>query len=157
MCTVTPSLWVTSIFRPTPDGDYMMMIDGDPGMFELLPGGPDHLLLRAHIPHWEGLIHIAHRARQIFNLDAEVRVAVEHLRSDPLLKRLGGGCQVPIAAYARVANGQLQLDGVITSIDGKQVYRYSAQSDLQNAEGLGIRVAESLLGQGAQEVLGVSG
>lgn len=67
-----------------------VMIDGDPGMFELLPGGPDHLLLRAHIPHWEGLIHIAHRARQIFNLDAEVRVAVEHLRSDPLMKRLGG-------------------------------------------------------------------
>lgn len=65
-----------------------VMIDGDPGMLEWLPGGPDHLLLHAHIPHWEGLIHIAQRARQVFNLDAEVRAAGEHLQSDSVMKRL---------------------------------------------------------------------
>jgi len=27
-------------------------IDGDPGVLELSPGGPDHLVLRAHLPHW---------------------------------------------------------------------------------------------------------
>jgi len=110
----------------------------------------------------QGALGIEARAEDAVTLERlqcldhqETRLATEAERA--FLKRLGGGCQVPIAAYARVANGQLQLDGVITSIDGKQVYRYSAQSDLQNAEGLGIRVAESLLGQGAQEVLGVSG
>jgi AraC family transcriptional regulator of adaptative response / DNA-3-methyladenine glycosylase II len=29
-------------------------VEGDPGVLELWPGGPDHLLLRAHLPHWEG-------------------------------------------------------------------------------------------------------
>jgi AraC family transcriptional regulator, regulatory protein of adaptative response / DNA-3-methyladenine glycosylase II len=49
-------------------------IDGDPGVLEVEPGGPDHLLLRAHLPHWEGLIHVVARARRIFGLDADPRV-----------------------------------------------------------------------------------
>jgi AraC family transcriptional regulator of adaptative response / DNA-3-methyladenine glycosylase II len=32
-------------------------IEGDPGVLELFPGGHDYLVLRAHLPHWEGLIH----------------------------------------------------------------------------------------------------
>jgi AraC family transcriptional regulator of adaptative response / DNA-3-methyladenine glycosylase II len=31
-------------------------------MLEIHPGGEDHLLLRAHLPYWEGLIHVAGRA-----------------------------------------------------------------------------------------------
>ncbi len=62
-----------------------VVIDGDPGVLELSPGGNDHLLLRAHLPHWEGLIHIAQRARRIFNLDADVESATLHLRSDPVV------------------------------------------------------------------------
>ena len=65
-----------------------VVIDGDPGMLELAPGGSDHLLLRLHIPHWEGLIHIAQRARHIFNLDADLPSANRHLAADPLLKHL---------------------------------------------------------------------
>ena len=49
-----------------------IVVDGDPGVLELLPGGPDHLLLRAHLPHWEGLIHVVERARRIFDLDADL-------------------------------------------------------------------------------------
>ena len=40
-----------------------IVIDGDPGVLELFPGGDDDLVLRAHLPHWEELIHIAGRAR----------------------------------------------------------------------------------------------
>ena len=63
------------------DGTYRrtVLIDGDPGVIELSPGGPDHLVLRAHLPHWEGLIHHVQRARRIFNLDADVDGAVAHL------------------------------------------------------------------------------
>src|SRR5438132_8881675 len=35
-----------------------VVIAGDPGVLELVPGGDDHLLLRAHLPHWEDLIHL---------------------------------------------------------------------------------------------------
>jgi AraC family transcriptional regulator, regulatory protein of adaptative response / DNA-3-methyladenine glycosylase II len=37
-------------------------LDGAPGALEVYPGGGDHLLLRAHLPYWEGLIHVAERA-----------------------------------------------------------------------------------------------
>jgi AraC family transcriptional regulator of adaptative response / DNA-3-methyladenine glycosylase II len=62
-----------------------VVIDGDPGVLELSPGGPDHVLLRAHLPHWEGLIHIAQRARCVFNLDCDVEAATRHLEADPLV------------------------------------------------------------------------
>ena len=57
------------------DGVYRrtVVIDGDPGVLELSLGGPDHLLLLAHLPHWEGLIHVVRRARRIFNLDQDAR------------------------------------------------------------------------------------
>ena len=45
-------------------------LDGDPGMLEVGPGGPDHLLLRAHLPYWEGLIHVAARAGRMAGTDA---------------------------------------------------------------------------------------
>jgi AraC family transcriptional regulator of adaptative response / DNA-3-methyladenine glycosylase II len=60
-------------------------VDGDVGVLELSPGGPDHLVLRAHLPHWEGLIHLAQRARRIFNLDADVEAATGYLSPDPIL------------------------------------------------------------------------
>jgi len=69
------------------DGIYRrtVAVDGDPGVLELSFGGPDHLLLRAHLPHWEGLIHLARRARRIFNLDGDVAAARRHLQTDPIL------------------------------------------------------------------------
>jgi AraC family transcriptional regulator, regulatory protein of adaptative response / DNA-3-methyladenine glycosylase II len=63
-------------------------IDGDPGVIELSQASPDHLLLRAHLPHWEGLIHHVQRARRIFNLDADVGVATQRLRDDPIVGQL---------------------------------------------------------------------
>ncbi|MCU1485303.1 MAG: AraC family transcription regulator [Actinomycetia bacterium] len=65
-----------------------IVVDGDPGVLELSPGGPDHLLLRAHLPHWEGLIHVVDRARRIAALDADPADAVDHLSAQPLLAPL---------------------------------------------------------------------
>ena len=66
-----------------------VLIDGDPGVIELLDGGPDasgaHLLLRAHLPHWEGLIHLVERARRIAALDAPTPEANATLAADPLI------------------------------------------------------------------------
>jgi AraC family transcriptional regulator, regulatory protein of adaptative response / DNA-3-methyladenine glycosylase II len=74
------------------DGTYRrtVVIDGDPGVLELSSPSPEagHLLLRAHLPHWEGLIHVNQRARRIFNLDADVDGAVGQFRDDPILGAL---------------------------------------------------------------------
>jgi AraC family transcriptional regulator, regulatory protein of adaptative response / DNA-3-methyladenine glycosylase II len=65
-----------------------VVVDGDPGVLELAAGGPDHLVLRAHLPHWEGLIHIAQRARRIVNLDADLEESERSLAGDPVLGRM---------------------------------------------------------------------
>lgn len=46
-------------------------LDGGPGVLEVYPGGADHLLLRAHLPYWEGLIHVAERAARMVGADAD--------------------------------------------------------------------------------------
>jgi AraC family transcriptional regulator, regulatory protein of adaptative response / DNA-3-methyladenine glycosylase II len=65
-----------------------VVIGGDPGVLDLSLGGPDHLVLHAHLPHWAGLIHIAQRARGIFNLDADTETAARDLGADPLAGHL---------------------------------------------------------------------
>ncbi len=79
------------------------------------------------------------------------RLAVEAERA--FLKKLGGGCQVPIAGFARIAAGNLHMDGVVASPDGSKICRHSLQSAPSEAEALGMRLAESLLAMGAREVL----
>lgn len=75
------------------DGDVYrrtIVVDGDPGVLELKPGdgGGNELLLTAHLPHWEGLIHVVQRARRIANLDADTEAAAAHLGADPVLGAL---------------------------------------------------------------------
>lgn len=65
-----------------------VMIDGDPGILEIEPMDHQHLVVVAHLPHWEGLIHIARRASAIFGLTAPTDAARDHLRDDPVLGSL---------------------------------------------------------------------
>lgn len=75
-----------------------VLIGGDPGLLELGPGGEDHLILRAHLPHWEELVHVVRGARQIANLDADGRAPPLGLAADPIvgpLVRARPGVRVP--------------------------------------------------------------
>jgi AraC family transcriptional regulator, regulatory protein of adaptative response / DNA-3-methyladenine glycosylase II len=60
-------------------------VAGDPGVLELYPGGDDHLLLRAHLPHWEELVHLVNRARHIANLDLDLDEPARELAADPII------------------------------------------------------------------------
>ncbi|TDW88000.1 DNA-3-methyladenine glycosylase II [Kribbella pratensis] len=66
------------------DGVYRRTIslDGEPGLLEIGAGGDDHLILRAHLPFWEGVIHVVDRATQLVGLDHEPIRAREHLAAD---------------------------------------------------------------------------
>lgn len=68
-------------------------------------------------------------------------------------QRLGGGCQLPVAAYAEMVQGQLDLRGLVGSLDGKTILRSRGQAAPEEAEGLGKTVAEDLLQQGADKIL----
>lgn len=69
------------------------------------------------------------------------------------LRRLEGGCQVPIAAYATLADGQLTLRGLVGTLDGATIVRGERAGDPAAAEGLGVALAEELLAQGADAIL----
>ncbi len=70
-----------------------------------------------------------------------------------LLRALGGGCQLPIAAYARLVAGGIHLTGVVADPRGARVLRARAMGKPENPEDLGKHVAEDLFGQGANELL----
>lgn len=70
------------------------------------------------------------------------------------LRRLEGGCQVPIAAYATLdVPDRLRLRGLVGSLDGTMVVRGERSGPVETAESLGTVLAEALLEQGAAEVL----
>jgi hydroxymethylbilane synthase len=70
-----------------------------------------------------------------------------------VVSRLGGGCQMPIGAYAEPRDGVLVLTGVVISLDGARAVRAEATGAADAAEALGANVAERLLEQGAGEIL----
>jgi hydroxymethylbilane synthase len=83
--------------------------------------------------------------------DAGTTVAVEAERA--FLYRLEGGCQVPIGAFAEVHNGQVELTGLVASIDGKEVLKDSIAGPSEEAQELGTRLANKLLEKGGRDIL----
>ncbi len=69
------------------------------------------------------------------------------------LKKLGGGCQVPIAAFAQASGTILRIDGMVATTDGKRMIRHVIEGAPEEAESLGIRLADILLERGAGEIL----
>ena len=70
-----------------------------------------------------------------------------------LNKRLAGGCQVPIAGYAVLNNGEIWLRGLVGRPDGTLMLRSEVSGKAEDAEALGIQLAEDLLSQGADKIL----
>jgi hydroxymethylbilane synthase len=83
--------------------------------------------------------------------DPESSIAISAERA--FLKRLGGGCQVPIAAFGRIEDSTLKIDGMVGTIDGKRLIRHHVEGPIEKAESLGIQLAEVLLSKGAKEIL----
>jgi hydroxymethylbilane synthase len=68
-------------------------------------------------------------------------------------RTLGGSCQSPIAALARIEQGVLSLDGLVAEPDGSRLLRESISGDCARAAGLGEELARRLLQSGARELL----
>jgi hydroxymethylbilane synthase len=70
-----------------------------------------------------------------------------------LLSSLGGGCQVPIGAFADIRDGKLHLDSIVAAPDGSQILRDSRDGILEAPEKLGRVAGESLLARGGDKIL----
>lgn len=83
--------------------------------------------------------------------DAPTAVAVRAERA--LLRRLEGGCQVPIGAYASLDGDVLDMVGMIGLPDGSLVVRAEHRAGAGDPEAAGLALAEQLLARGGLQVL----
>lgn len=68
-------------------------------------------------------------------------------------RKLQGGCQAPIGGYCVARDGKLFLRGFVSDLDGRRMVRAEAEGGLDAPEALGDRVADALIGQGADRLL----
>jgi hydroxymethylbilane synthase len=108
----------------------------------------------------QGAVAIETRSDNAFAVEAtrkldhrETRLACLAERS--FLRSLGGGCQFPIAAHARVVDDSLHLDGLVARPDGSEILRDSLSGPLEDPDTLGTQLAEHLLSRGARALLNV--
>jgi len=95
--------------------------------------------------------------------DKEVEERIHFLNDPPsaiavsaeraFLKKLEGGCQVPIAAFARIIDSTIHIDGLVGTIDGKRLIKHHLEGTIDQGVLLGTELAEILLGKGAKEIL----
>jgi hydroxymethylbilane synthase len=76
------------------------------------------------------------------------------------MRRLGAGCYLPVAAYGKIAGETLTLLGLVISLDGqrqvrvRQMIPWTADTGIEQAQQLGISLAEQALAEGADEIIG---
>ena len=95
----------------------------------------DHAVLDLILPLMHAETNVCVRAERAFNAYLE------------------GGCQVPIAGYATLQNGQLQIEGRVGSVDGQTILKAVQYGAPEQAEMLGEELAKALLAQGAGDLL----
>ena len=93
------------------------------------------------------------RAREVVMTinDAQAGVALDAERA--VVARLGGGCQMPIGAYASVQGETLTLAAIVIALDGSRAVRASATGSVRAPDAIGVQVADALLARGADTIL----
>ncbi|MGC9975226.1 MAG: hydroxymethylbilane synthase [Syntrophales bacterium] len=81
------------------------------------------------------------------------RTSVEVSAERAFLKRLGGGCQLPVAAYGVKKENELTLRGLLGSLDGRELIKDEVIGSSDDAEVLGTSLAERILSRGGQAIL----
>jgi hydroxymethylbilane synthase len=106
----------------------------------------------------QGAIVIETRDGDAFTI--ETTSALDHeetrlccLAERAFLRSLGGGCQFPIAAHARIDDEQLTLDGLVATPDGTKILRDQLSGFLTNTDEIGSSLAAQLIERGANSLL----
>ena len=154
---------VDTRIRKLDEGQYDAVILATAGLVRL--GLEDRISARISVSEMlpavgQGAVAIETRSDNHFAVEAtqkldhlQTRLACLSERS--FLRSLGGGCQFPIAAHARVVDDSLDLAGLVAKPDGSEILRDSLSGPLDDPEALGIQLAEHLLARGARALLNV--
>lgn len=147
--------------RKVDQGDFSAIVLAAAGLRRLEQGHRISAALPADVcvpAPGQGIIAIEIRAddarvRRIMSVidHAAARVALDAERA--VVTRLGGGCQMPIGAYAGVAGRSMTLVALVATPDGARVLRAEQQGTTEAAAALGAAAADDLMAQGAAEIL----
>jgi len=94
-----------------------------------------------------------HNTRNAVSFINHPQTWIEVTAERAFLKRLGGGCQLPIAAYGVKQESTLTITGLLGSPDGRVMIKDELVGHCKDAEALGITLAERILLKGGQEIL----
>ncbi|MGF2035573.1 MAG: hydroxymethylbilane synthase [Nostoc sp. CmiVER01] len=143
------------------DGEYDALILAVAGLQRLGMSNRIHQVLPTDVSLYavgQGALGIECRSDDLEVLS--LLKAIEHiptrdrvLAERAFLRELEGGCQVPIGVDTQLQADTLTLTGLVASVDGKQVVKDSVTGFVNEAEQLGIQLAQSLRQQGAQDIL----
>lgn len=81
----------------------------------------------------------------------ESRIRAEAERS--FLRKLEGGCQVPMGAYAWIEKGKLKIRAFISDLSGEKFIEGYEEGKVEEAQEIGKRLADRLLEEGGKEIL----
>jgi len=152
---------VNTRLRKLDDGEYNAIILACAGLIRL---GFENRITRALEPEeclpaiGQGAVGIEIRSDDIAvkellaplgHAETSTRIAAERA----LNETLNGGCQVPIAGYAVLDDGQIFLRGLVGEPDGSRILRAEANGKAEDAVSIGRKLAEDLLSQGADQIL----
>ncbi len=142
-------------------GDYDAIVLAAAGLerLELLDARCHLLAITAMLPAvGQGAIGIECRAgdERIRGLVAILncaRSAAQVAAERAMNATLGGSCEAPVAGHARLKHDEIELEGLIASVDGAEVLRQTASGPLTDAVHIGRRLGEALLASGADRIL----
>lgn len=143
------------------DGDYDALILAAAGVKRL--GLEDHIA--EHLPPdrmypavSQGALAV--QARDDDDENLRLLASMEHeetrqatLAERALLRRLEGGCQVPVGALGRVESNHLTLSAAVCSLDGHKMVKGTETGPTQRCEEIGKSLAETLLAEGGATIL----
>jgi hydroxymethylbilane synthase len=69
------------------------------------------------------------------------------------LKKLEGGCQIPIAGHGKAGKEIFTISGLVADLDGKIIIKDKLSGPLESSESVGTALAEKLLSRGAKQLL----
>ena len=93
------------------------------------------------------------RCREIVDCMNDPVTAVEVGAERAFLKRLGGGCQLPIAGFAKTSGHEMVVEGLVGSLDGRIVIRRQLRGPAEAFAALGEDLAERILAEGGRKLL----
>lgn len=93
------------------------------------------------------------RTRELLAPLNHVETAIRVKAERAMNTRLEGGCQVPIGSYAEIVEGEIWLRALVGSPDGAQMVRGERRGKPEDAEQMGVSLADELLANGARDIL----